>query len=107
MSPTSVLLASGSGVSSGSSDASRTAAPTYTLLLTTDQSLIEEAQRLRYEVFTSEPGFELTSTSDADRFDQYCDHLLVREDVSGDLGGCYRLLPPPRARPGAGGHHPH
>ena len=73
------------------------AAPSYTLLLSTDPTLIEEAQRLRYEVFTSEPGYELTSTTDADRFDQHCDHLLVREDSSGELVGCYRMLPPPGA----------
>ena len=93
MSTASVLLAT----NSDSPDTSRTAAPTYTLLLSTDENLIEQAQRLRYEVFTSEPGFELSATTDADRFDQYCDHLLVREDVSGDLVGCYRMLPPPGA----------
>lgn len=73
--------------------------PRYTLLLSTDPSLIESAQRLRYEVFTSEPGFELKDDEnaagrDADRFDEFCDHLLVREDNSGDLVGCYRMLPP-------------
>jgi putative hemolysin len=78
--------------------------PRYTLLLSTDPSLIEAAQRLRYDVFTSEPGFEFTGADaglldakDADRFDEFCDHLLVREDNSGDLVGCYRMLPPPGA----------
>jgi putative hemolysin len=76
--------------------------PRYTLLLSTDPSLIEAAQRLRYEVFTSEPGFDikddgLLDARDADRFDEFCDHLLVREDTSGDLVGCYRMLPPPGA----------
>jgi putative hemolysin len=74
--------------------------PRYTLLLSTDATLIEDAQRLRYEVFTSEPGFELADTvngRDADRFDEFCDHLLVREDRSGELVGCYRMLPPPGA----------
>ena len=75
----------------------RAAAPKYTLLLSTDPNLIEEAQQLRYEVFTSEPGFELTDATDVDRFDQYCDHLLVREDTTGELVGCYRMLPPPGA----------
>lgn len=84
--------------------AQSTSGPRYTLLLSTDPSLVEAAQRLRYEVFTSEPGFELTGADaglldarDADRFDEYCDHLLVREDNSGDLVGCYRMLPPPGA----------
>jgi len=74
--------------------------PRYTLLLSTDAGLIDAAQRLRYDVFTSEPGFALAGKADgkdADRFDQYCDHLLVREDNSGDLVGCYRMLPPPGA----------
>lgn len=88
MSTASVLLAT---------EKDETAAPKYTLLLSTDSDLVEEAQRLRYDVFSSEPGFELTSSTDADRFDQYCDHLLVREDASGELVGCYRMLPPPAA----------
>ncbi len=73
--------------------------PRYTLLLTTTPALIEAAQRLRYDVFTSEPGFALDVATgrDADRFDEYCDHLLVREDSSGELVGCYRMLPPPGA----------
>ena len=74
--------------------------PRYTLLLSTDPALIDAAQRLRHDVFTSEPGFELvgaTDGRDADRFDEHCDHLLVREDNSGELVGCYRMLPPPGA----------
>ncbi|WP_099022579.1 GNAT family N-acetyltransferase [Mycolicibacterium palauense] len=78
--------------------------PRYTLLLSTDPDLIDAAQRLRHEVFTSEPGFTLPvaaggsgTARDADRFDEYCDHLLVREDISGQLVGCYRMLPPPGA----------
>jgi putative hemolysin len=77
-------------------------APRYTLLLSTDPELIDAAQRLRHDVFTSEPGFALIDDGhsdgrDADRFDEYCDHLLVREDDSGELVGCYRMLPPPGA----------
>lgn len=74
--------------------------PRYTLLLSTDPALIDAAQRLRHDVFTSEPGFDLAGAvdgRDADRFDEYCDHLLVREDNSGELVGCYRMLPPPGA----------
>jgi putative hemolysin len=76
--------------------------PRYTLLLSTDPALIEAAQRLRHDVFTSEPGFALKDDGhsgglDADRFDEHCDHLLVREDNSGELVGCYRMLPAPGA----------
>ncbi len=72
------------------------------MLLCTDADSIEAAQRLRHEVFTSEPGFALTDDGrsggrDADYFDEYCDHLLVRDDDTGELVGCYRMLPPPGA----------
>lgn len=74
--------------------------PNYSLLLSSDADLIEAAQRLRHDVFTSEPGFSLAGAADGrdvDRFDEFCDHLLVREDRSGELVGCYRMLPPPGA----------
>ena len=74
------------------------AGPRYSLLLSTDQSLIEAAQRLRYDVFTSTPGFALPAAGeidrDVDRFDEFCDHLLVRDDDTGELVGCYRMLAP-------------
>lgn len=98
------------GVSTGSvliapepatdSPASGTDNPRYSLLLSTDAALIEAAQRLRYQVFSTEPGFCLTDSAggspglDADRFDEYCDHLLVRDEGTGELVGCYRMLPP-------------
>jgi putative hemolysin len=60
--------------------------------------LVEAAQRLRYDVFTSTPGFALPESGagdrDVDRFDEFCDHLLVRDDDTGELVGCYRMLPP-------------
>src|SRR3954468_7045339 len=103
MSTASVLIAA------DDTDSVAADSPRYTLLLSTEPSLVDAAQRLRHEVFTSEPGFELSGTGldgrDADRFDEYCDHLLVREDTSGDLVGCYRLRPPPAAI-GAGGLSP-
>jgi putative hemolysin len=79
---------------------SPTDTPRYTLLLSTDPALIDAAQRLRHDVFTSEPGYALAGAADgrdADRFDEYCDHLLVREENSGEIVGCYRMLPPPGA----------
>jgi putative hemolysin len=96
MSTASVLIAADEAGTS----AATTAGPRYTLLLSTDPALIEAAQRLRHDVFTSEPGFALADANDGkdvDRFDEFCDHLLVREDTSGELVGCYRMLPPPGA----------
>lgn len=76
-------------------------APRYSLLLSTDPDMIEAAQRLRYDVFTSTPGFALppddgrgSDRRDEDRFDEFCDHLLVRDDNTGELVGCYRMLAP-------------
>src|ERR1700682_3944485 len=102
MSTASVLIAADHDSGPNSSAA---AVPLCTLLLSTNPSLLEAARRLRHDVFTSEPGFALAGASDgrdADRFDEYCDHLLVREDNSGELVGCYRMLPPPGAIPAGG-----
>jgi putative hemolysin len=79
-----------------SSSSGSPAGPHYSLLLSTDPSLIEAAQRLRYDVFTSTPGFTLPVGDgvDFDRFDEFCDHLLVRDDDTGELVGCYRMLAP-------------
>jgi putative hemolysin len=38
---------------------------------------------------------------DVDAFDEHCDHLVVREDGTGEIVGCYRMLPPDRV-PAAG-----
>ena len=77
---------------------SGSAGPRYSLLLSTDPAMVEAAQRLRYDVFSSTPGFALPAGNadqrDVDRFDEYCDHLLVRDDDTGELVGCYRMLAP-------------
>ena len=79
--------------------------PRYSLLLSTDPAHIEAAQRLRYDVFSNEPGFALTGQDaglDVDRFDEHCDHLLVREENSGEMVGCYRMLSPTGAAAAGG-----
>jgi putative hemolysin len=43
-----------------------------------------------------EPGL------DVDRFDAFCDHLVVRDDIDGEIVGTYRLLPPSGARAAGG-----
>lgn len=73
----------------------------YSLLLTTDSDEVRAAQRLRHRVFAGELGATLHSPEpdlDIDRFDAFCDHIVVREDVSGEIVGTYRMLPPDRAR---------
>jgi putative hemolysin len=59
---------------------------------------IEEAQRLRYEVFVEELGgdgplIDHEARLEKDRFDPFFDHLLVRDVAQGGrLAGVYRLL---------------
>jgi L-ornithine Nalpha-acyltransferase len=62
---------------------------------------VEASQRLRYRVFVDElgarPGAEALRTGlDADKFDSYCDHLLVLDHAKGEgvasIVGTYRLL---------------
>ncbi|MEV6944848.1 GNAT family N-acyltransferase [Streptomyces sp. NPDC051172] len=80
---------------------SKPAAPTrYTVSLARDEADVRAAQRLRYEVFAGEMGALLATPQpghDIDAFDAYCDHLLVREEITGQVVGTYRLLPPERA----------
>ena len=68
---------------------------------------VRAAQRLRHEVFGSEMGAQLSGPEpglDADRFDAYCEHLLVRERATGAVVGTYRILSP-RAAVAAGGYY--
>ena len=65
------------------------------------QDEVREAQRLRYEVFGKEMGARLPQTvagHDIDLFDDYCEHLLVRDGVSGAVIGTYRVLTPAQAK---------
>lgn len=74
----------------------------YEVVLTTRAEDIETVQCLRFEVFGSEPGFEasmaaVTDGRDADEFDEFCDHLVIRHKPTDRIVGCYRILPPPGA----------
>ena len=58
---------------------------------------VEEAQRLRYQVFVEELGVNAAQNHpemDVDEFDAYCQHLIVRDADSGLVVACYRLLTP-------------
>jgi putative hemolysin len=73
-----------------------------------DEDEVREAQRLRYIVFAEEMGARLSAPPgipachDADLFDPFCEHLLVRAATrDGQLHpvvGTYRLLTPAAAR---------
>lgn len=61
---------------------------------------VTEAQRIRYKVFAEEMGAKLPSATlglDIDRFDEFCDHLLVRDHANDKVVGTYRILPPEQA----------
>ena len=73
----------------------------YSLLVAHDDAEVRAAQRLRYQVFAEEMGADLHSSVpglDVDEFDEFCDHLVVRHDPTGEIVGCYRMLSPERAR---------
>ncbi|MFI7605815.1 GNAT family N-acetyltransferase [Micromonospora sp. NPDC049366] len=72
----------------------------YTLSIADDPTQVAAAQRLRHEVFATELGATLHPGGeglDVDPFDPYCDHLIVRQESTGQVVGTYRLLPPGRA----------
>lgn len=66
--------------------------------LARDVGEVEAAQRLRFEVFyremSAQPTPEMAATGrDFDRYDAFCDHLLVFDhDAGSQVVGCYRLL---------------
>ena len=65
------------------------------------QDEVRQAQRLRYEVFALEMGANLPATvpgHDIDLFDEYCEHLLVRDEESQAVIGTYRVLTPTQAK---------
>lgn len=73
-----------------------------------DEADVRAAQRLRHQVFVQEMGARISppqgtpAMHDADVFDAFCEHLLVR---AGDaVVGTYRVLTPDAARR-AGGYY--
>jgi putative hemolysin len=65
------------------------------------QDEVKEAQRLRYKVFAEEMGARLKPSSeglDVDIFDNFCEHLLVRDNETLKVIGTYRALPPHQAK---------
>src|SRR6478752_6341668 len=68
---------------------------------------IEQIQRLRYDVFTEDMGVVFPDAQDGiehDRFDPFCEHLMVREMDTDRVVGTYRILTPEKALE-AGGYY--
>ena len=85
----------------------------FEVLWARDEDDVRDAQRLRWRVFTEEMGARLERPKgvrgklDVDRFDAFCEHLLVRavDAESGKPGkaiGTYRVLTPDAARRAGG-----
>ncbi|AMM22973.1 GNAT family N-acetyltransferase [Variovorax sp. PAMC 28711] len=65
------------------------------------QDEVRAAQRLRYQVFAVEMGARLNTPlagHDIDLFDDFCEHLLVRDEATQTVIGTYRVLTPAQAR---------
>jgi len=80
--------------------AAATEATGYSVLVASEGTQVRAAQRLRHQVFAGELGAVLHSGEpglDVDDFDEYCDHLVIRADRTGEVVGTYRMLPPGRA----------
>jgi putative hemolysin len=72
--------------------------PSLEVLLANHPSDILAAQRLRYNIFKEEYGAAMPNNGiDHDVFDNYCDHLIVRDTTSQEIIGTYRILPPHQA----------
>ena len=80
--------------------ATPTSEPRLSVSLARSSADVEDALRLRYKVFAEELGARIDSDDglDRDSFDDWCDHLIVRDDDSLRVIGTYRVLPPHRAR---------
>ncbi|MES2482217.1 MAG: GNAT family N-acyltransferase [Pseudomonadota bacterium] len=65
------------------------------------QEEVRQAQRLRHEVFATEMGARLQTPvagHDIDLFDDFCEHLIVRDENTGEVVGTYRVLTPAQAK---------
>jgi putative hemolysin len=62
---------------------------------------VREAQKLRHDVFAGEMGARLATPVpgfDVDLFDDFCEHLLVRDADTQQVIGTYRVLTPAQAK---------
>jgi putative hemolysin len=78
----------------------RTAVPRLVAGFATTEADVRAAQALRYRVFCQEMGATVQGEPglDQDRFDPFCQHLIAKDQLSGEVIGTYRVLPPESAR---------
>lgn len=71
-----------------------------TVELASDASTLQAAQALRFQVFGQECGAQLHSADqglDQDHYDLHCEHLIVRDQRSGQVVATTRILDSSRA----------
>ncbi len=73
----------------------------FVLSLASTPEEVREVQRLRYQVFVEGMGLSALVNAerlDRDEFDEFCDHLIVRDRNTLRVVGTYRVLSPHAAR---------
>jgi putative hemolysin len=84
-----------------------TPTPRFEVAFATTAAEILETQKLRYRIFAGELGAQIDGGSDGidhDQFDRYCRHLMVRDNHTGKIIACTRILTDDKA-PDAGGFY--
>ncbi len=78
----------------------------YSIQVARNQHEVDEALRMRFEVFNLELKEGLDSSyltfKDEDKFDRQCDHLIIRDIIAGNVIGTYRMQTYEMARRGNG-----
>ena len=67
----------------------------FALSIASGHAEVREAQRLRYKVFIEIIGLDALTNADGideDVYDDFCDHLIVRDTLSHSVVGTYRFL---------------
>ena len=68
----------------------------FHIYVTNSPSEIQDAQRLRYDVFYTELGAKASQSQekarDVNSFDRFCEHLIVKDVETQRVVGTYRLL---------------
>lgn len=75
--------------------------PKLSLSLASTREEVREVQRLRYKIFIETMGLTALANDDgldADEYDAYCNHLIVRDCRTLKVVGTYRVLNPSAAR---------
>jgi putative hemolysin len=77
------------------------ATPRLALSLASTPKEVREVQRLRYKVFIEGQGLSALANEeglDRDEFDEFCDHLIVRDASTLKVVGTYRMLSAAKSR---------